>query len=949
MKTQTLRKLANPRGWAYGLFWTWNIIFLAFMSLGFAPQVLPDVLDAVRAGEIPSLFLVFGVILTIIPAVAVILGVTLLRKQPARLFALGYGVEGPLMLILAVRFFAVRDATPAVTLLLSVTALGIAVLVWQILDQNIDARHLALTYLRVAGLTLLLAMGLYASVWVTFYAVPLAVQGIRFAGEIVREMWRALVQAQWQWLPFTLLGGLLAIYTATLFIGMPVAIPILYTRAWRRGAQTLAARHGWPRAVALTLAVLVICTVSFVLANRQPQHQAFALLETPPATLADAQSLLKQQETIRAGLLNAYLAPFRYISAVGEVRHVSDMYVWAFNMSVEQARQIQYLYELVAHPLLYEPVKVKADETMDNIVLREEPAQAARLYETFFDTPILDGERETIVNTVRSTWSGSQAEAAWLAVDDREVLLLRQEITVAEHGDWADIELREVYQNQTLQRQEVVYYFSLPESAVITGVWLGNNPDRSARYAFQVAPRGAAQAVYQSEVRRNMDPALVEQIGPRQYRLRVFPVEAQRWLWESSGRSVFEEAPPLYVWLTWRVLISDGAWALPRLAEKRNVYWDATSVRLVNGQPMRVNADDWLPASVPATAPAAPAAHRVDFPGGQTVLIRPVKELPQPAGGLRLAVVLDRSRSMVEHADEVKAALAQLAEAARSGSEVDVYLTASTYRGEPPSRIKLAELDPDSIVYYGGQNAAELLAQYAALHTDQVYDAVIVLTDGSGYKPGSADSQPPPLDAPIWMVQMGGDFPVGYDDATLQAIQASGGGAAGSVTEALARFAVAGPAGQNTAGDVIDGYEWLTLSTDAAQAKSDDAATVHRPSDDFAALAARRVILAEMRRQRGALDKLEVLDHLHAVATEHGVVTPYSSMIVLVEARQEYLLDQLEAKDDRFQREYEAIGETAPLGVTGVPEPEEWLLLLLAGGLLAWYVRTGRLAPKRVS
>ena len=65
------------------------------------------------------------------------------------------------------------------------------------------------------------------------------------------------------------------------------------------------------------------------------------------------------------------------------------------------------------------------------------------------------------------------AQAAWQAVDDREIHLNRQEITVTEHGDWADIELYAVYQNQTAQRQEVVYYFSLPESAVISGLWLG--------------------------------------------------------------------------------------------------------------------------------------------------------------------------------------------------------------------------------------------------------------------------------------------------------------------------------------------------------------------------------------------------------------------------------------------------------------------------------------------
>ena len=39
-----LPRLLNRRTWAYGLFWSWNVIFLAFALLGFAPQLLPDVI-----------------------------------------------------------------------------------------------------------------------------------------------------------------------------------------------------------------------------------------------------------------------------------------------------------------------------------------------------------------------------------------------------------------------------------------------------------------------------------------------------------------------------------------------------------------------------------------------------------------------------------------------------------------------------------------------------------------------------------------------------------------------------------------------------------------------------------------------------------------------------------------------------------------------------------------
>lgn len=70
--------------------------------------------------------------------------------------------------------------------------------------------------------------------------------------------------------------------------------------------------------------------------------------------------------------------------------------------------------------------------------------------------------------------------------------------------------------------------------AVLTGVWLGNSPDPNARFPFQVAPRGAAQAVYRNETRVIRDPALLEQIGPRQYRLRIFPILPVQTSWDAD-------------------------------------------------------------------------------------------------------------------------------------------------------------------------------------------------------------------------------------------------------------------------------------------------------------------------------------------------------------------------------------------------------------------------------
>lgn len=965
--TIKLRQLTNKDRWAYGLFWSWNIIFLAFMGFGFAPRMLPDLLNSVRAGDIPASFLINGLALSLIPLVAVILGFTVLRNEPAGLFALGYVVEGPLMLMLAVRLFLIRQVNPGLTVVMIITGLGMAAFLWQVLDVGIEPRGWWVGYLRLAGLTLMLLASLYAAVWIAFYAFPAIVAALAWLLATILKLvsflsglWDYISELFTQrlaWLPFELLGVVLALYTATLVVLTPIAVPVLSIRAWWRSFQLQKEHNGWQIPSLLVAGIVIVTAILFIWSNRQPQRQAFELLETPPASQEQANNLINKQDAIRAGLLNAYLAPYRYISSMGGVRHVSDLYEYVFKMSPQSAFNVQQLYESVAQPLLYQPVHPQ-EPAKDNNALSEDPAEAAQLYQNFFDQPIAVGERDAVVHAVRSTWSGEQAQAAWQVVDEREVLLTHQEINISEHGDWADVELFEVYQNQTSSRQEVIYYFNLPESAVVTGVWLGNSPNRQERFSYNIAPRGAAQAVYRNEVRANQDPALVEQIGPRQYRLRVFPVEPKATRWDqNTGTWDPQNGPPLYMWLTYRAFAEGDSWPLPQLAVKRNVYWDGSTQRQVNGKTQKINADVWLPESIPATQAVSQAAHRFDLPDGESVLAVPASQVDLPAlpSNLRWAVVLDRSRSMQAHAAQVADALQKLKQVAGPGSIMDVYQTASLYRGEGPSVVQLTQLDPQGIVYFGGQNAADLLAQFFSLSSGRTYDVILVLTDGSGYELVANKLEEPIPEAPVWMVHLGNDISIGYDDKTLQAIQASGGGVVGDLGQAFERIAMARASRTVEAADgrlvrdVVDGYVWTVEPTAQADARSANA-IVHNPQDGFGAFAARRLILAEMQREQGTINQLATLDQLHALAQEYSIVTPYSSMIVLVNNRQQNLLDNIELQDDRFEREYEPIQNTVPatqMPLTGVPEPEEWLLIGLAVAMLLWYANQQRLASQR--
>jgi len=64
----------RPARLAYGLFWSWNTIFLAFMFLGLLVlSCYQRVLTGVRAAMIPAQYLAYGIILAAIPAAALIL------------------------------------------------------------------------------------------------------------------------------------------------------------------------------------------------------------------------------------------------------------------------------------------------------------------------------------------------------------------------------------------------------------------------------------------------------------------------------------------------------------------------------------------------------------------------------------------------------------------------------------------------------------------------------------------------------------------------------------------------------------------------------------------------------------------------------------------------------------------------------------------------------------
>ena len=130
-------------------------------------------------------------------------------------------------------------------------------------------------------------------------------------------------------------------------------------------------------------------------------------------------------------------------------------------------------------------------------------------------------------------------------------------------GMFATVSIEEEYQNITFANQEAVYEFSLPMNSAIIDLKLG--PD--LEFTGVIAPRGAAGKVYEAQLVQRRDPALLEQTGPRQYRLRVFPIPGKNDRTTLGGRN--QKVKFSYV-----TEITPKGYALPIYSKKQNIKID---------------------------------------------------------------------------------------------------------------------------------------------------------------------------------------------------------------------------------------------------------------------------------------------------------------------------------------------------------------------------------------
>jgi hypothetical protein len=452
------------------------------------------------------------------------------------------------------------------------------------------------------------------------------------------------------------------------------------------------------------------------------------------------------------------------------------------------------------------------------------------------------------------------------------------EAITADHGLLATITIEHTYKNTVWNEQEVISEFVLPPQSVVTGLKLGPNLE----FPGQIAPRGAAQDTYQQQLQQRRDPALLETIGPNTYRLRVYPIPAQ-----NSGQVQ-------KVAFTYTTLLTPEGYPLPRYirhhnlqvsSSKKDVYLDGT---YLTPKPDFIPADPTLVASLcqglldPLT---------IDLGVTRATLEPNLRN----HGGCQSSADFANKVALVIDVSAQGNTIEQLKNLLQAKdlepNEVPVYRF-NTLLSEPQSfkDFKLANAVP-----FGRRD----LKAIAPLLVNSEYDR-LVLVLGDNLSPDEwkslGSSVKVPLD--IVLTQGGVGMSVELQTTLLQSNSRLFTDASKALSYALTVPAASVDLSPGPSFNVA----WETVLSPSVPTSVYEQYLAIKPAVTPAGQLAQSLWLQSTLATNPNLstNQLAVISAIHRVAQNSSLVTPYSSLIALVNQQQQDLLDQLSQGPDRF-------------------------------------------------
>ncbi len=524
-------------------FWVFNgfvlLYWLAwFIYFVFSPNFREWYENAGRSSDFGALGLIAFLLLPAVPITAALSARLAARSKlpgytPARAFFL---FELPALLFVfifnqLITFIPLTFGLRVLMLALALTLLS----VWYLAVHRVSFQNAKVRVVHFAAVTTLVVAGVYASL-LTIVPAYLAFfeEGLP---DMLNELWDGGI---------LILGDplhVMMLLVSLVLVFMPLFLFAFAARAARRryyGAYHALCADLPRRAREVEVGVpLVFLVLLFILSAQNSSNkymEELILLAQDSAgyesAAARASVLADRKERVDDALENTLYADEMYLFDASDFENLS---------SYEPELSMHYL-RIVAFPFVY-------NDTNNSFVSGTRREVLLRGYERAFGHPFGQDPEKTIAPR-------------------NQVELVERDVNVLTNGSsmLAEVTVTDSFTTFVSWDQEVVYEFSLPEHAVVTGLKLG----ASLEFTGQIAPRGAAQQVYVEQVRGRSDPALLEQTGPRQYRLRVYPVPGTSNAADRSRRERVE-GPTQRVQFTYLVIRDKKGIPLPVYGESYNV------------------------------------------------------------------------------------------------------------------------------------------------------------------------------------------------------------------------------------------------------------------------------------------------------------------------------------------------------------------------------------------
>ncbi|MFA6518598.1 MAG: hypothetical protein WCV93_03005 [Candidatus Shapirobacteria bacterium] len=916
-------------------FWLLNLS-LATTVLGWLGTFVWQILSQASYNDIKSFFssIPLDIAITIVVVLAMpflliaLVFITKNQHNSTKLSQLLLGVELPTIAFTIARLIFLKTLIPTNILFLSTAVISIFAYIIYIFKKSYNNRLLKI--LHTLALQSAVVVGVYASL-LMFFFLPIF---IAFIFQIINSLFHLGFSFGNEPNLWILATGLISFFAFSLLALSLICSPFIGLVAYFKASARLdqhfkSARLGFSSAYVF-LTLILAYQSSLIFFNSQIDVYKNTTEFKQRSKIAS--QILKNQNFIKNRLVDTYLAHYQYLTD-SQMSVLKQAYLDQTNIKEPLANNLQNWFLALAYPFVYQGH------------FEEDVKNADQNYQLIFDEPIQLAQSQKVKSILSTSFniSSDQLKSSILDREDQDVLLVNRQISVTPDSrhQFATVTIEEEYENLTPADQEVFYLFSLPQDSVITDLKLGPDLNLTSDHletispiiptpapqvslkptlaipkpieqkdSGQVAPKGAADSTFENQYRFRIDPAILEQVSPVSYQLRVYPIpvtEKNLSSWQRDNLTApVRNQKVRYSYVT--VIDQNGQVALPKIQEQRNLVKSDKTI-FAASQP------------IPNFSPNSP---NLRFVNGLTQTLY----LHQPNTSLvsidnkKIAILADSSYTM-----GVKDWQSFLSQQLPLSTLVQTNIVDLYYFNDlvsPAVNLNQQINNPKAFtqVAFGQTNRLQALK-----YVQGKYDLVLMFTDPS---PADSSSQTSPSlqnNQAIYLIFKDNQFPKFPDPLTfyLQANRAIITSSGQLALENYAHLLTLKNQFANSSVLVTDSGSWVTMPTSISSPINFQTLS---PSDPAAKLALHRQIETQM----GDSSRF---DSLNSLAASAGIVTPLSSLIVLTTPEQKEQLRLASLGQNRFTSNFN-LGEEQLiepqsggfLSGSAVPEPHEWLLII---------------------